>query len=228
MTSSSGRRAGVVQGSEPTATLVPSPAPASALLSISANRNLRCAVTSNLAHCRPRCPAPGSCQARAAVEIDRAAQDSELLVSELVTNAVKATADAPRRPSACEGGLVRAAGSIARAARSGEGREPPFVRTNRPADSMPRTVPPAPSAEGDVGDAAGAVHGLDLEALFERLQPIPQPLPAAQHDGHHDDVQVVDQVGGQELADGGRAAANTDIRPPAAWRACASAWAGPA
>ena len=39
--------------------LVPSPAPASALLSISTNRNLRCAVTSNSALCRPRCPAPG-------------------------------------------------------------------------------------------------------------------------------------------------------------------------
>ena len=63
-----------------------------------------------------------------------------------------------------------------------------------------------------MGDAAGAVYGLDLEAVFERLQPVPQPLPAAQHDGHHDDVQVVDQVGGQELADGGRAAADTDIQ----------------
>ena len=68
-----------------------------------------------------------------------------------------------------------------------------------------------PPGEGDVGDAAGAVHGLDLEAVFERLQPIPEPFPAAQHDGHHDDVQVVDQAGGQELADSGRAAADADI-----------------
>jgi hypothetical protein len=52
-----------------------------------------------------------------------------------------------------------------------------------------------PAAEGHVGDAAGAVHGLDLEAVFERLQPVPEPFPAAQHDGHHDDVQVVDQAG---------------------------------
>ncbi len=66
-------------------------------------------------------------------------------------------------------------------------------------------------AEGDVGDPAGAVHGLNLKAVFERLQPIPEPLPAAQHDGHHDDVHVVDQVGGQELADSGRAAADADV-----------------
>jgi hypothetical protein len=62
-----------------------------------------------------------------------------------------------------------------------------------------------------VSDAAGAVHGLDAEAAFERFQPVPEPLPAPQHDGHHDDVQVVDQVGGQERADGGRAAADADI-----------------
>src|SRR5690349_4200278 len=69
-----------------------------------------------------------------------------------------------------------------------------------------------PPAEGDVSDPAGAGHGLNPEAVFERLQPIPEPLPAAQHDGHHDDVQVVDQAGGQELADSGRAAADADVR----------------
>src|SRR5215831_6408721 len=29
-----------------------------------------------------------------------------------------------------------------------------------------------PAAEGDVGDAAGAGYGLDLEAVFERLQTV--------------------------------------------------------
>jgi hypothetical protein len=62
-----------------------------------------------------------------------------------------------------------------------------------------------------VGDAAGAVHGLNLEPFFEPLQPVPEPLPAAQHDRHHDDMRVVDQAGGQEFADGGRAAADADI-----------------
>jgi hypothetical protein len=32
------------------------------------------------------------------------------------------------------------------------------------------------------------------------------PLPTPQQDGHHDDVQVVNQAGGQEFADGGRVA----------------------
>ena len=47
--------------------------------------------------------------------------------------------------------------------------------------------------------------------FFEPLQTVPEPLPAAQHDRHHDNVQVVDQADGQEFADGGRAAADTDI-----------------
>src|SRR6516164_1357647 len=68
-----------------------------------------------------------------------------------------------------------------------------------------------PTAEDDVGDAAGTVHGLNLETVFEPLQTVPEPFPAAQHDRHHDDVQVVDQVGGQEFADGGRATADADI-----------------
>jgi hypothetical protein len=62
-----------------------------------------------------------------------------------------------------------------------------------------------------VGDAAGAVHGLNPEPVFERLQTVPEPFPAAQHDRHHDDVRVVDQASGQEFADGGRAAADADI-----------------
>jgi hypothetical protein len=48
-------------------------------------------------------------------------------------------------------------------------------------------------------------------AFFYRFQSVPEPLPAAKHDGYHDDVQVVDQVSGQERADGGRAAADADI-----------------
>jgi hypothetical protein len=69
----------------------------------------------------------------------------------------------------------------------------------------------------------GPVHGLNLETAFERLQPAPEPFPAAQHDRHHDDVQVVDQAGGQEFADGGRAAADADIPASGGRRACASA-----
>src|SRR6185437_11507478 len=77
--------------------------------------------------------------------------------------------------------------------------------------ALPAVLRLSPAAEGDVGDAAGAVYGFDLEAVFERLEPVPESLPAAKHDGHHDDVQVVDQAGGQEFADGGRPAADADI-----------------
>src|SRR5258708_13943545 len=80
----------------------------------------------------------------------------------------------------------------------------------RPASCLP-CCRPLPPAEGEVGDAAGTVHGLNLETVFEPLQTVPEPLPAAQHDRHHDDVQVVDQADGQEFADGGRAAADADI-----------------
>ena len=72
-------------------------------------------------------------------------------------------------------------------------------------------LPAVTAGEGDVGDAAGTVHGLNLETVFEPLQTVPEPLPAAQHDRHHDDVQVVDQAGGEEFADGGRSAADADI-----------------
>ena len=37
--------------------------------------------------------------------------------------------------------------------------------------ACPAVLPPAMPAEGDLGDAAGAVHGLTLETVFERLQP---------------------------------------------------------
>jgi hypothetical protein len=77
-----------------------------------------------------------------------------------------------------------------------------------------------------VGDAVGAVHGLDLEAVFERLQPIPQPLSAAQHDGHHDDVHVVDQSAARNsrIVDGPPPMRTSP--PAAAWRTCVRAWAG--
>src|SRR6516164_5779949 len=81
---------------------------------------------------------------------------------------------------------------------NGSGRRPAVLRL-------------LPAAEGDVGDAAGAVHGLNLETVFEPLQTLPEPLPTAQHDRHHDNVRVVDQADGQEFADGGRAAADADI-----------------
>ncbi len=77
-----------------------------------------------------------------------------------------------------------------------------------------------------MGDAAGGADGLHLEAFFQSLQPVPEPLPAAKNDRHHDDVQVIDQVRGQELADRRWAPPMRTSRPPAASRAASNASAG--
>src|SRR6185312_15437488 len=69
----------------------------------------------------------------------------------------------------------------------------------------------ATTGERDVGDAAGGAHRLDCEALLQALQSVPEGLAAAEEDRHERDVHVVDQVGGEELADGGRAAADADV-----------------
>src|SRR5579859_3527063 len=69
------------------------------------------------------------------------------------------------------------------------------------------------TGEREVGDTAGGTHRLDGEALLQALQAIPEGLAAAEEDRHECDVHVVDQVGGEELADGGRAAADADVEP---------------
>src|SRR6266542_2225908 len=76
----------------------------------------------------------------------------------------------------------------------------------------------SPAGEDEMRSAAGAAHCLPAEAVFEPLEPVPEPFPAARHDGHHDDVQVIDKAGGQELADDRRAAADADV-PPSRGRA---------
>ena len=81
-------------------------------------------------------------------------------------------------------------------------------------------------AEGEVGDAAGTVDGLDLETVLESLQTDLQPLPAAQHDRHHGNVGVVDQAAARNsrMVDGPPPMRRSP--PAAAWRACASAGQG--
>jgi hypothetical protein len=115
MTSPSSRRAGVVQGSDLTAT-GPEPSsgvgpalhrgePTAPLRSYLELGALPTAVPCARLHARHMLWEWG---------LNGLIQDSELLVRELVTNAVKATAR--------------------RGAEWGRGREPPFVRTNRPGD----------------------------------------------------------------------------------------------
>src|SRR5579859_5931156 len=68
------------------------------------------------------------------------------------------------------------------------------------------------TGEREVGDTAGGTHRLDGEALLQALQAIPEGLAAAEEDRHECEVHVVDQVGGEELADGGRAAADAHVQ----------------
>ena len=66
--------------------------------------------------------------------------------------------------------------------------------------------------EDEMGHAAGGADRLHLEPLLERLEPIPEPLPPAEDDGHDDYVHVVDEVGSEELSDGGRASTDADVQ----------------
>ena len=52
---------------------------------------------------------------------------------------------------------------------------------------------------------------------MQPVQAVPEPDAAAEHDRHLYDVQVVDEVGGQELVDGGRSAAEPYIQVAALW-----------
>jgi hypothetical protein len=62
-----------------------------------------------------------------------------------------------------------------------------------------------------VGDAAGRRDRLDVVLLLQRLQPVPQPDPAPEDDRDLHDVQVVDEPGGEELAQHRRATPDADV-----------------
>src|ERR1700693_5763127 len=63
------------------------------------------------------------------------------------------------------------------------------------------------ASTAQVRDAARSGDGLNLETLLEPFQAVPHPLAPAEDDRHDGDVQIVDQIGGQELPDGDRSAA---------------------
>src|SRR3954447_16050728 len=62
-----------------------------------------------------------------------------------------------------------------------------------------------------VGDPARRGEGLDGEAVLEAAEALPEGDPAAEGDRHDRQVHEVDQVGLEELADRGRAAAESDV-----------------
>src|SRR5436190_11093121 len=65
--------------------------------------------------------------------------------------------------------------------------------------------------EGEVDDAAGRGDRLDLVALLEGLQAVPDADAAAEHDRDLDQMHVVDEPGGEEFAYDGGAAADPDV-----------------
>ena len=69
---------------------------------------------------------------------------------------------------------------------------------------------PSPG-EGEMGDAAGRRDRLHLVLLLQRLQPVPQPHTATEQDRDRHDVQMVDEPGGEELAEHRRATPDADV-----------------
>src|SRR5205807_3317141 len=61
-------------------------------------------------------------------------------------------------------------------------------------------------------DAAGRADRLHVEALFELLEPVPQAFSPSEDHGHDRDVHVIDEVGGEKLADGRYSSADADIQ----------------
>ena len=64
---------------------------------------------------------------------------------------------------------------------------------------------------GGVGPVAGRGGGLDLVVLLEALQSVPEPHAPAEQDRDHHDVQVVDEPGGEEVADHRGASADAHV-----------------
>src|ERR687895_1170449 len=57
------------------------------------------------------------------------------------------------------------------------------------------------TGECHMRDSARRGGGLDLVVLLEALQPVPEAYASAEQDRDHRDVQVVDEPGGEEVAD---------------------------
>src|SRR4051795_1732262 len=68
-------------------------------------------------------------------------------------------------------------------------------------------------AEHHMGHAAGRRGRLDRVVALEGLQLVPEADAAAEEDRDDHDVHLVDEPGGQELADQRRTAADPDVHP---------------
>src|SRR3954452_9678826 len=65
--------------------------------------------------------------------------------------------------------------------------------------------------EGQVRDAARRGDRLDVVALLDTLEAVPQANTAAEHDRHLHDVHQVDEAGGEEPANDGWAPADAHV-----------------
>src|SRR5918994_4451643 len=67
------------------------------------------------------------------------------------------------------------------------------------------------TSERQMRDSARRGGGLDLVVLLDALQSVPEAYASAEQDRDHDRVHVVDEPGGQEVADHGGASAEAYV-----------------
>src|SRR3954469_4779628 len=65
--------------------------------------------------------------------------------------------------------------------------------------------------EGEVGDSRRRGDRLDVVRILQALKPVPDADAAAEDDRHLDEMHVVDEAGGEEVAYDGGAAADPDV-----------------
>jgi hypothetical protein len=80
-------------------------------------------------------------------------------------------------------------------------------------DGLPLPARPWGAGDAGMGDARGAGQPGARVAADSRRQVAEEPLALAEQDGRDRQVHLVDEPGGQELPDGGGAAAERDVLP---------------
>src|SRR5918992_2969148 len=85
------------------------------------------------------------------------------------------------------------------------------VRPYRHPPATQRCLTRPSSSEGEMGDAARRRDRLHVVLLLKRLQTVPQPDAAAEQDRDLHDMQMVDEPGGEELAQHRRAPTDADV-----------------
>src|SRR3546814_5580262 len=87
----------------------------------------------------------------------------------------------------------------------------PYTTLFRSSSGLGRGLGGSAAPEDVVGDAARTEDDVDVEAVAQLVGGLPQALAAPQLDGGHGDVHRVDEVGVEELADRGDAAAEPHV-----------------